>query len=237
MGGKSRRQKAGLLNANKDKKILYLVYPGYEEWMKSKQTDIAVKQSGAKTVMKMDCATIEDIVTYLEEQKSKSVMYDVLVFVPGHGCYPRRDVMKTVKDDNGKRRKVTVSESAPVGMVWHQDPLVKDPPYYLVDKAMKTVVNLCLDICVHLHLATCHQGCSLHRYEDLVNKTRKKKRFIISGWTMALFQEATHNRDDLLHYLSRGCPHFSYRHRHNIKYFTYYDSHSAQCATINRKCV
>lgn len=221
MGRKSARQRAGLLNVNSTKKILYLVHPCYEAWMNSPLTAAAIKRNGATSVIKMDCATIEDIKAYLREQKTENRMYDILVFIPGHGCYPRQDVTKTVKGEDGKRRKVTISESAPAGMVWHQDPFVKDSPYYLVKNSLKTVINMCLDICVHLHLATCHQGCSLHRYEDMVNKERKKTKFVISGWTMALFQEATHNKDELIAYIRVGCPHFSYRHRHNKKFYAY----------------
>lgn len=96
-----------------------------------------------------------------------------------------------------------------------------DSSLYLVKNAMEIVINMLLDICVHLHLATCHQGYSLHRYEDLVKDERKKTKFVISGWTMALFQESTHNKDELIHYIAVGCPHFSYRHRYNKKYYAY----------------
>ena len=99
---------------------------------------------------------------------------------------------------------------------------MKSKEYYLVNTIMKTVINLCLDVCVHLHLATCHQGCSLHRYKDLVNEERKKEKFIISGWTMGLLLDPTsNNKDELVHFFTRGCPSYSVRHRHRMNWFAY----------------
>lgn len=71
MGLKSAHQRAGLRNVNSTKKILYLVHPGYEAWMKSPLVTAAIKRNSATSVIKMDCATIKDIQEFLREQKTE----------------------------------------------------------------------------------------------------------------------------------------------------------------------
>lgn len=158
---------------NESRNILYLCHPTHEEWaMKMKKKS---KDFGSDVTLLVQ-KNFSDLFKYLAEVRKKQ--YACIVVIPGHGCEPF--YCKKVKKPKQGQPNFTMEPAQP-GIVWSENALATGPQVQIKGKTLKKFVNACLKVTEHLHFSTCHQGCMLSEYDDMVCAYHSEP-YTISGW-------------------------------------------------------
>jgi hypothetical protein len=148
---------------NNNRNVLFIVHPLWLDWMRP----LARKSEFyGVTVTVFSDGDFKNVLFFLKKEKMN---YDCVVLVPGHGCESRR----VVKGE---------SILAKPGIVWSDDALATHPDELIVDAKLRQLVNACIKLTGHLHLCTCHQGCMIMLYNELVAPKHHAKTYVLSGW-------------------------------------------------------
>ena len=172
--------------------------PGYSLWLSNISERMRSKGNEVEI-----CDTLKSwtaVKDFLQVKKKNGKMFDTLSLIPGHGCYPQRNVME-ISENNEPMEEIYQSDP---GMVWSQCPSARP----IRGESLRRLINLCFKVCNHLHLGTCYQGCSLNLYEDMLSRTKEERSVTISGWTHGVLVL----RDDIFdRFHIEGCHSVSFR--------------------------
>ena len=194
----SKKQLEGYRFQNRGRVILYISHPVWAHWI----PPIVEKASKyGVTALSFVTPSFKDLMTYLCHETRT---FDVIVFVPGHGCEPL--IEQRVKKRKKDGPKTEMVQAAP-GIVRSGDPLSRRRDELIRGPSLKKFVNACLELTVHLHICTCHQGCMIRLYNDMVDPKHHAKMYILSGWTMAMMTED----QDVDKFMYEGCHHYGKR--------------------------
>ena len=198
----------GLLAYNKkNARILLICHPCYAKWLEN--ISERMEMNGSIVDTSDDLQTLQALTAFLKRKKEASEKYDTLSLIPGHGCYPLKE---TIVDVEGKPQR-EMCQAHP-GIVWSDVATAKP----ICGNSLARLINLCYEVCDHLHLGTCHQGCSLNLYEDMLCCTALERRVTISGWTHAVMVD----RDDVFDkFHIHGCHCVSFRQRQGYYILAY----------------